>query len=68
MHVSSIENNWRKDLYESILRAEKFIYIAVPCLNPDMFLLINDGDNSISQSLGDMLLEKRLQGKINTQR
>ena len=56
--------NWRKDLYESIKEAQKFIYISVPSLNPNISLLLDDPLENKSVSLGELLDEKRREGKL----
>ena len=50
-------------MYRSIKSSEKFIYIAVPSLNPNMLLLLNNerGDNKCL-SIGELLKEKKQQG------
>ena len=50
-------------MYKSIKSSEKFIYIAVPSLNPNMLLLLNNerGDNKCL-SIGELLKEKQQQG------
>ena len=50
-------------MYRSIKSSEKFIYIAVPSLNPNMLLLLNNerGDNKCL-SIGELLKEKQQQG------
>ena len=59
----NIYTNWRTDLYRSIKSSEKFIYIAVPSLNPNMLLLLNneEGGNKCL-SIGELLKEKQQQG------
>ena len=56
--------NWRKDLYESIKEAQKFIYISVPSLNPNILLLLDDTLDNKSVCLGELLDEKRREGKM----
>ena len=50
-------------MYRSIKSSEKFIYIAVPSLNPNMLLLLNNerGGNKCL-SIGELLKEKHQQG------
>ena len=50
-------------MYRSIKSSEKFIYIAVPSLNPNMLLLLNNerGGNKCL-SIGELLKEKQQQG------
>ena len=55
--------NWRKDLYDSIKEAQKFIYISAPSLNPNISLLLDDTLDNKSVTLGELLDEKRGEGK-----
>ena len=59
-----VHENWRKDLYESIKRSEKFIYLSIPSLNPKMCLFLNGGDENKSLTIGELLSEKRNEGKV----
>ena len=55
--------NWRRDLYDSIKNSEKFIYLCVPSLNPNTILLLDESDDNKSVTIGELLKEKRYQGK-----
>ena len=61
---TSVQGNWRKDLYDSIKKAEKFLYLSAPSLNPNILLLLDESDEKKSVTIGELLEEKRRQGKI----
>ena len=50
--------DWKKDLYESIQNATRFIYLAIPSFNPNVILQLNETKNKKSATVGEMLHEK----------
>ena len=62
-NVINVQDNWRGHLYQAILKAEKFIYVSVPSLDPNMLLILNDGDANKSLTIGELLNAKYRQGK-----
>ena len=61
-----VYGDWKKDLYESIQNATKFIYLAIPSFNPNVVLLLNETKNKKSATVGEMLHEKYQKGIYNT--
>ena len=59
-----VYNDWKKDLYDSIQNATKFIYIAVPSFNPNVVLILNKTKYKKSATVGEMLDEKYKQGNL----
>ena len=62
-NIIHVNDDWRGGLYESITRAEKFIYISVPSLNPNMLLALDGGDESKQLTIGELLHVKYRIGK-----
>ena len=50
--------DWKRDLYESIQNATRFIYLAIPSFNPNVILQLNETKNKKSATVGEMLHEK----------